>query len=128
MPLNTRKLNHLHDLLVRAMAGRSQDVILTLKAADGSTSTLTVPAIFRLSVDADPRLAGHSGSPGAPDVLAQFMQTDVTLDQLRACVKITLPPGTTGPDLANAYAIRSIAIKGLQPGGDRFICAVTRLG
>ena len=55
-----------------------------------------------------------------PDVIAEFLETDVTLAQLRSVLYITLSAGV-GAQPAQKYIIAAIDVRGMPPGGDRFV-------
>ena len=123
MPLTTRKLNHIAAKYAKVFAGRAQGVILTLRTSAGGTTTLTVNAIWRVMGDFDPTLSQQIADietrATQPDVIAEFLATDVTLAQLRATISLTLAAGV-GAQPAQKYTVSLIEVRGLAPGGDRF--------
>lgn len=129
MPLTTRKLAHISAMYRKVFAGRSQAVVLTLRTPAGGTTTLTVQGVFRVMGDMDPTLhqlsADNETRATMPDVIAQFLEADVTLAQLRSCIYLTLAAGV-GAQPAQKYVIAAIDVRGMTPGGDRFICDCMR--
>jgi len=124
MALTTRKLAHITAMYKKVFAGRSQSVILTLRTGAGGTTTLTVNAVWRVMGDMDPTLsqtvADIETRATSPDVIAEFLESDVTLAQLRSCISITLAAGV-GAQPAQKYIIAAIDVRGMPPGGDRYI-------
>jgi hypothetical protein len=123
MPLTTRKLAHITAMYAKVFASRSQQVILTMRTAGGGTTTLTIKAIWRVMGDYDPTLSQQIADIETrgtqPDVLSEFLQSDVTLPQLRSTIYLTLAAGV-GAQPAQKYVITFIEVKGITPGGDRF--------
>ena len=124
MPLTARKVAHMRSMVAKTMAGRTQQVILTLRTPTGGTQTLTVNAVWRVMGDFDPTLEGanndkyHLGAE--PDINAIFNITDISLHQLRACLWATLGSDATGAQPATKYALLDVEPIGTPPGGDRF--------
>lgn len=123
MPLTTRKIAHIVAMYQKVFAQRSQSVILTMRTSAGGTTTLTVNAVWRVMGDQDPSLtqsvADVETRGSLPDVYAEFLETDVTLAQLRSVLWITLTAGV-GAQPAQKYFINAIEVRGMQPGGNRF--------
>lgn len=124
MPLTARKVTHLTGKYASIMAGRSQTVNLTLRNADGTTSVLAVPAVWKPVWDSDPTRDGATVHPAeigtANDIVAWFRTTDVTLVQLRSCIYAS--PASPGPgETSPRYTLVSIEARGIPPGGDRFV-------
>ena len=123
MPLTTRKLNHITAKYAKIFASRSQGVILTMRTGAGGTTTLQVNAVWRVMGDFDPTLSQQIADietrATQPDVIAEFLATDVTLPQLRSTIYLTLAAGV-GAQPAQKYTIALIEVRGLAPGGDRF--------
>lgn len=133
MPLDTRKLAKIAVNTQRLRAGRTQPVTLTLKHADGTTSTLSVPAIVRPMEDDDPALDPSRRMPqtisnNTANVAAvmSVLTVDVTFQQMRSCIYVDLPPGSPGTVIATRYIPGTIEPKGMAPGGDRLIIALAR--
>lgn len=127
MPLTTIRANHIKNKLPKITQGRTQLIDLTLKNPDGTTWTLSVNAIWKPDHDVDPVLSaiGPRAASVADDIVSVFLQSDVTLAQLRACI-YAQPHTPIGAEIANRYILMSITPKGLLPGGDRFVCTWTR--
>jgi hypothetical protein len=108
----------------KVFAGRAQSVILTLRTPVGGTTTLTINAVWRVMGDMDPTLSQTAADietrATSPDVLAEFLESDVSLAQLRSCLYITLAAGV-GAQPASKYIIAAIEVRGMPPGGDRFL-------
>jgi hypothetical protein len=130
MPLTARKIAHIKANLVKIFAGRTQQVLLTIRNADGSTTTLpTLNAIWRAMEDQDP-IYDPAGTGGddikVADVVALFNLADISYSQMRQCVWAELVPGQPGPAIATRYLPTSITPKGIIPGGDRLIVTFDR--
>lgn len=112
------------------MNGRQQQVILTLRTPSGGTTTKTVNAVWRIDSDANPVWQGptdalfHLGTQG--DVVALFNESDITLQQLRACIYAQLGADAAGAQVAQKYTLLGIVPAGMMPGGDRFYTRWTR--
>lgn len=129
MVLTPAKLNHVAKRLKDTLKGRAQQVNLTLKNGDGSTSVLQVSGILRPSQDADP--AFDPGSPTAApphdaDAVLLVAMADVSLVQMRSCIYVEPGQHGIGAEPAQRYIPTSIAIKGLAPGGNRMIVTLER--
>jgi hypothetical protein len=124
MPLTARKLAHLTGMYTKVFQQRSQQVVLTMRTGAGGTTTLTVKAVWRVQGDMDPTLSQTAADietrATQPDVIAEFLQADVTLAQLRSVMYITLSAGV-GAQPATKYTIAAIDVRGMPPGGDRFV-------
>jgi hypothetical protein len=126
MPLTVQKAAHINTMLRKAWAQRSQTVDLHLRIAGGGTSVLTVSSIWRVLQDADPSLGPAYGDTakqmGDVDVSAIFFVADVTLAQMRSCLYAQLTAGQgIGVQPATKYTLTSIEVKGLLPGGSRYL-------
>jgi hypothetical protein len=126
MPLTTAKLAHIDAVVRRAWSSRSQTVDLTLRSVGGGTTTKTVTAIWRAIQDADPSLGPAYGESAAQngdaDVEAVFFVADVTLAQLRSCIYAQLHAGQgQGAEPAHRYTLTTVEVKGMKPGGSRFL-------
>jgi hypothetical protein len=126
MTLTPAKLTHLTATIRRSWAGRSQLVDLTCRQSGGSTTVLTVPAIWRVIQDADPSLEPAYGESAAAyadaDIQAVFLLADLTYHQLRSCISAQLHPGEgIGMQPATTFTLTNIQLRGLQPGGSRFL-------
>jgi len=130
MPLSTRKLAHIKANLVKVWASRTQQVLLTIRNPDGSTTTLTpIAAIWRATEDQDPIYdpAGTGGDDQkAADIVALFNLADISYATMRQCVWAELVPGQPGPAIATRYLPTSITPKGIAPGGDRLLVTFDR--
>ncbi len=130
MPLTAAKIAHINALYAKIFAFRSQPVILTTRNTDGSTSTTTLTTVFRIMADADPtrnQLAADNETRATiPDAVAEFLQSAVTLTFLRSVIYLSLPASPPGATPAQHYHITSIDVRGMTPGGDRFICNCMR--
>jgi hypothetical protein len=111
-------------MYAKIFAGRSQTVVLTCRTGAGGTTTLNKPAVWRVQGDMDPSLSQTAADietrATSPDVIAEFLETDVTLAQLRSCIYITLAAGV-GAQPATKYTIAAIDVRGMTPGGSRFV-------
>lgn len=129
MPLTARKLAHISAMYQKIFASRSQQVILTMRTSAGGTTTLTVKSVFRVMGDMDPTLSQTAADvetrATTPDVIAEFLATDVTLPQLRSVIYLALSAGV-GAQPAQKYIIAAIDVRGMAPGGDRFQCHCRR--
>jgi hypothetical protein len=129
MPLTTRKLAHISAMYQKIFATRSQQVVLTMRTSAGGTTTLTLKSVFRVMGDMDPTLSQTAADvetrATTPDVIAEFLETDVTLPQLRSVIYLTLSAGV-GAQPAQKYIIAAIDVRGMAPGGDRFLCHCMR--
>lgn len=121
MPLNARKLAHMAKLYTKVLAGRSENITLVCKNADGSTSTITANGIWRPVQDADPVLGPAAGA----DVLAMFLETDVSLATLRSVI-YAHPTTPIGAEPAVRYSIIALAPRGFPPGTDRIFISLRR--
>jgi hypothetical protein len=126
MPLTASKAAHINAVLRRSWAQRSQLVDLHLRTAGGGTTILTVAAIWRVLQDTDPSLGPAYGDTakqmGDVDVSAVFFVADVSLAQLRSCLWAQLAAGQgTGVQPATKYTLTSVEVKGLLPGGSRYL-------
>lgn len=124
--LTPQKLAHIDAMIAKAQAGRTQLVDLTLRQTDGSTSVLTVPALWRAVQDADPSLGPSYGETAAregdADIIAVFNVSDVSFHQLRSCIYASLHPGEgQGVEPAHRYVNVAIEVKGIKPGGTRYL-------
>jgi hypothetical protein len=130
MPLNARKIAHIRNQIARTHAGRSQQVMLTLRTDTGGTTTLVVNAVWRVMIDSDPTLEGAQNTRfkiGADDdINAMFDMKDITLHQLRSCIYAQLGSDATGAQPAQRYVLLDVEPVGLMPGGDRFFTKWTR--
>ena len=129
MPLTAKKLAHITAMYAKVFASRSQQVTLTMRTGAGGTTTLQVKSVWRVMGDMDPTLsqtiADIETRATQPDVVAEFLESDVTLAQLRSTICITLVAGV-GAQPAQKYIIAAIDVRGMAPGGDRFICSCMR--
>lgn len=128
MPLNPRKLAHLAANRTRIFASRAEPITFTIRNPNNSTSTLTINAIFRSMADEDPstvRAPPLSDIHGA-DAILEANLSDISLTQLRATITLARAPGAAGATFASTFMITSIAVKGIPPGGDRWIVTLTR--
>jgi ABC-type uncharacterized transport system involved in gliding motility auxiliary subunit len=129
MPLTTRKLTHISAMYQKIFASRSQQVVLTMRTSIGGTTTLQIKSVFRVMGDMDPTLSQTAADvetrATTPDVIAEFLETDVTLPQLRSVIYLTLAAGV-GAQPAQKYTIAAIDVRGMAPGGDRFLCHCMR--
>jgi len=123
MPLTTKKLAHMATLWKRSLANRQQTISLICKNSDGSTTTITKPAVWRVVDDADPVLPGITSAQA--DVIAMFMLTDISLAQLRS-VTAMYPSSPQGSEPANRYRIVSLAPRGFPVGQDRIFVTLKR--
>jgi hypothetical protein len=98
----------------------AQTVDLTLKAAGGSTSTLTCTAILAGMAEDDPDLAGGSSA-----ATMELRTAEIDLPTLRSCLYVT-PNPVVGIAPATRYLITSISSGGTRAGGDRLICSLER--
>src|SRR5579859_358617 len=128
MPLTASKLAHLNAKLAILFDQRAQQVTLTLKNADGSTTTLTINGIFRLGADFDPTmdLAPHGSELKGADAILMVHEADVTYAQIRACIYVTVTTPAGADAMASRYIVTSIEPKGMGPGGDRYILSLDR--
>jgi hypothetical protein len=122
MPLTSRKLAHIAALYGRAMTGRSQSITLHCKQPDGSVTTITATGIWRPMQDADPVIAGQVGTA---DVLAMFLETEVSLATLRSVI-YAYPTTPTGAEPADRYTITALAPRGFPVGTDRIFLTLRR--
>lgn len=127
MPLDAFKSAHILAKLALIDMGRTQQIVLTLKLANGTTTQLIVPAIWKPYHDMDPSLmeAGPGTGTSEDDILASFNLADVSLAQMRSCI-YAYPQTPTGAEPANRYIVTSITPKGLLPGGDRIVVTFDR--
>jgi hypothetical protein len=129
MALTTRKLTHITAMYQKIFASRAQNVVLTMRTSAGGTTTLTVKSVWRVMGDMAPTLSQTAADietrATQPDVIAEFLETDVTLAQLRSTLYITLSAGV-GAQPATKYIIAAIDVRGMPPGGDRFLCNCMR--
>jgi hypothetical protein len=132
MPLTAAKIAHIKGKLDLLHQGRSQQIVLTLKASDGSTSTRTVTGILRPVADEDPSFTSEGGGNTVnaknSDAVMALKQADIDLPTLRSVVEVSYGNDATGAQPANRYRITGIDIKGIMPGGDRFVCYLERQG
>jgi hypothetical protein len=122
MPLTARKLAHMQALYTKILQERSQSITLVCKNPDGSTSTIQRTGIWRVVQDADPAIAGQVNSA---DVLAMFLESDVSLATLRSVI-YAYPTTPTGADPAERYTITSLAPRGFPVGADRIFISLRR--
>lgn len=122
MPLTAKKLAHLASLYPKILQGRSQPITLVCKNPDGSTTTIEKTGIWRVVQDADPVITGQVASP---DILAMFLESDVSLATLRSVIS-AYPTTPAGAEPAERYTITAIAPRGLQPGADRIFVSLRR--
>jgi hypothetical protein len=132
MPLDTRKTAHITSKLRTILAGRGQQITMTLRKSDNTTTTLSIYGIWREAVDADPTMNPPSGGvPGAPnaggqdDIVSEFLAEDITLAQLRSVI-YAAPATLLNSEPATRYIPTGITPKGMLPGGDRYIVTWTR--
>jgi hypothetical protein len=129
VPLTAAKLAHLTALYAKVVLFRQQAVTLTLRQSGGGTTTLGVNCVFKPLADLDPAFdpvgAGISDIKGA-DAYAMFLETDVTLAQLRSCLYLTINSPVGSDLVASRYIPTSIAAKGLPAGGDRYLVTFER--
>jgi hypothetical protein len=121
MPLTARKIAHIQAKQDALFQGRAQSIYLTCKRADGTTYQLTIQGIWREMADFDPVLDEQSLSENdanLADVHALFKASDITLQQLRSCIYATVDASPNAT--ATRFRLTSIAIKGMQPGGNRY--------
>jgi hypothetical protein len=126
MPLTSAKAAHLNAMIRKSWVQRSQLVDLHLRTAGGGTTVLTVTSIWRVLQDADPNLGPAYGDTskqmGDVDVSAVFFVADVTLAQLRSCLWAQLTAGQgVGVQPATKYTLTSVEVKGILPGGSRYL-------
>lgn len=126
MPLTPAKLAHLRATIDRSWQGRTQRVRLTRRTAAGGTATMDLTAIWRPAQDADPSFGPAYGEGGGQlqiaDVVAVFRVADIAYQQLRATLYAELVPGEgAGVEPAGRYVLTSIAVRGMQPGGSRYL-------
>jgi hypothetical protein len=130
VPLNARKIAHIKARVKQIFAGRAQQVILTCRTGSGGTTTLTVNAIWRVMIDADPAIEGAQNTRfkiGADDdINAMFNTEDITLQQLRSCIYAELGQDATGAQPAKRYVLLDVEPVGIMPGADRFFTKWTR--
>lgn len=122
MPLTPKKLAHMAKLYPKILAERTQPIVLGIKHADGTVTTTTVNAIWRATQDADPVL---SGSVAGTDILAMFMESDISLATLRSVV-YAYPQTPVGSEPATRYLITALAPRGFPVGTDRIFVTLRR--
>lgn len=122
MPLTAKKLAHMAALYPKILQQRTQPITLVCKNPDGSTTPITVDAIWRAGQDADPALTGATGQT---DVLAMFLESDVSLATLRSVVYAS-PQTPVGAEPATRYLITALAPRGFPVGTDRIFVTLRR--
>lgn len=122
MPLTAKKLAHMAKLYPKILQGRTQSITLGIKHPDGTVTTTTVNGIWRAMQDADPVL---TGSVAQTDILAMFMESDVSLATLRS-VAYAYPTTSTGAEPASRYLITALAPRGFPVGTDRIFVTLRR--
>ncbi|HLJ67756.1 MAG TPA: hypothetical protein VKX16_10400 [Chloroflexota bacterium] len=124
MPLDARKLAHIVLATSRSFDARAQPVTFYLRQRDGSTSQLVLNVIWRVLGDFDPTLEAPTQSTTrlgtSDDILCAIKTTDITLQQLRACVYAAPGPQAPGAQPASRYILTNIEVAGMPPGGDRY--------
>ncbi len=130
MPLDTRKIAHIKANMKKVLIGRTQSVLLTIRNADGSTTTLpSINAIWRVMEDQDP-IYDPAGTGGddvkTADVVGLFNIADVSYTTMRQVIYAELAANQPGPAVATRYLPTSITPKGIVPGGDRLIVTFDR--
>lgn len=129
MPLTPGKVARIRATVARTFQGRQQQVILTLRTPAGSTTTLTVDAVWRVMSDSEPAMEAGSNDRfhiGGQDVVAIFNAADITLPQLRSCIWAVLGADATGAQPAIKYTVLHVEPFGMVPGSDRFYTIWTR--
>jgi hypothetical protein len=121
MPLTPAKLKHMAKLWPKVLAQRTQQITLHCKNPDGTTHDLVVNAVWRATQDADPVL-GHAAQS---DILAMFMESDISLATLRSVI-YAAPVTPTGAEPAQRYIITALAPRGFPVGTDRIFATLQR--
>lgn len=88
------------------------------------TNTLQINGIWRVMEDADPTLSEINiavmRTAEKPDVIAHFLESDISLAQLRSCI-YAYPTTPVGVNPANHFLLAHVDVRGLQPGGSQLI-------
>jgi hypothetical protein len=122
MTLTAKKLAHMAKLYPKILQQRTQSITLVCKNADGSTTPREVDGIWRAMQDADPALTGATGQT---DILAMFLESDVSLATLRS-VAYAYPTTPQGAEPAGRYLITALAPRGFPVGTDRIFVTLRR--
>jgi hypothetical protein len=120
-------MKHITAKLDAIWQNRTIQMRLVLRQPDGGTVTLTVNGIFKLIQDEDPTIFVQQGldSIHNADAVALLKTDDITLSQIRGCMYLE-PQTTWGSSIVTRYLVTGVAMKGMLPGGDRYVLSLDR--
>ena len=126
MPLDTRKAQHLLQVVTRSFAGRQRTVVV-VALVSGSYTYTAIQAIMRSVHAVDPQVydpAGHSSPRGADMLMIAPLATNFVGAVYIADTTIASLSGVTA---APKYEIVEVMSAGILPGGTHLRVSLRRL-